>query len=121
MITQSESHLPLKSRKQCVEDTQRAIIRLPLIVEILDKLSKAEVPYPGDDDIRHGCERALTAMLVELAKIEPAPVGKPSKLEDAALAYLHTPSAVRLIHPDQLQRMQQFLERIFGAHRNGHH
>ncbi|MBC8125978.1 MAG: hypothetical protein H8M99_02365 [Gloeobacteraceae cyanobacterium ES-bin-144] len=94
--------------------------RFPLLVEILGTLSKTSIPFPGDDDIRHGCERALTAMLAELARIEPAPTGRTSKAEDTALGLLHSLEAEKLIHPDQRQRIQQFIERILGGAAHTH-
>ena len=110
----------MKTRKQSAEAINHAMTRFPLIVEILGELDKAEIPFPGDGDVRHGCERALTAMLAELARIEPAPPGKPSKIEETALNWLQAKAAGRLINPDQLQRIQQFIERILGTHRQHH-
>ena len=115
MFTHSESHPPQTTRKQSVEAINRAMTRFPMIVGIFEELGHAEVPYPGDDDIRHGCERALTAMLVELARIEPAPPGKSSKSEETATNWLQGKSVDHLINADQLQRIQQFIERILGA------
>ncbi len=106
-----------KTRKQAVEAVHRAMARFPLILDTLDQLRRADVPFPGDPDLQHGCVRAITAMLVELARIEPAPQGKATKLEQAALAALHDVRATRLVDPDQLQRMLQFIERILGPHR----
>jgi hypothetical protein len=85
-----------------------------MIVEILGELGKARVPFAGDADIRHGCERALTAMLSELARIQPAPSGRASKAEELARSWPLCESAAVLIDPDQLQRIQQFVERILG-------
>jgi hypothetical protein len=73
------------------------------------------VPFPGDDDVRHGCERALTAMLSELARIEVAPAGKPSKAEEIAQCWLTSSVSGQLIDVDKLQRMQQFIDRILNA------
>jgi len=117
MFTQPENPTQ-KTRKQAVEAVHRAMFRFPLILETLDQLRRAEVPFPGDPDIQHGCVRAITAILVELARIEPAPLGKASRMEQAAIACLHDARAVRLVDPDQLQRMQQFIERILGPHRH---
>ena len=91
--------------------------RFPQIVQILGELGQAQVPFPGDDDIRHGCERALTAMLVELARIEPAEPDKPTKAEETALHWLHSKKAVHRIDVDRLQRFEQFIERILGGPR----
>jgi len=117
MFTKPESHPSLKTRKQSVDAIHHALARFPLVVEILEDLAKAEIPCPGDVDIRHGCERALTAMLAGLAKIDPAPAGKPSKSEESAMTLIHTEAAGRLVHADLLQRIQQFIERILGSSR----
>jgi hypothetical protein len=114
MFTTIESHSPLRTRQQATEEIGYAMERFPLIVKILGTLGEAEIPMPGDADIRHGCERALTAMLVALARIEPVQPGKPVAGEEAALNQLHGNHAVRLIDSDQLQRMHQFVERILG-------
>lgn len=89
--------------------------RFPLIVRILGELDQSPIPLPGDDDIRHGCERALTGMLSELARIEPVEPGKSSKAEDTALAWLQTSSAHKLVDVDILQRMQQFIDCILNS------
>jgi len=103
------------TRKHTADAVNHAMTRLPMIFGILDELGKAEIPFPGDDDISHGCQRAVTAMLVELARIEPAPPGRANKSEAIALGFLHSKDAARLIHTDQLERMQQFIERILGT------
>jgi hypothetical protein len=114
MFTQPESTPALNTRKQSVEAVTQALARFPLIVEILGKLGKTQIPHPGDDDIRHGCERAVTSMLRQLARIEPAPPGKPSKTEETTIGWLHSQMACDYLNPDQLQRIQQFAERILG-------
>lgn len=120
MFTQSENRPPCKTRKETAEAINRAMMRFPQIVEILGELDRASIPFPGDEDIRHGCERALTAILVELARIEPAPQGKPGKAEENALQCLRSKAAERLINADQLQRIDQLIERILGAHQYNH-
>ena len=117
MFTQPESTPALNTRKQSAEAVTQALARFPLIVEILGKLGKAGIPYPGDEDIRHGCERAITSMLRELARINPAPPGKSSKAEETAIGWLHSQMACDHLNPDQLQRIQQFAERILGPQR----
>ncbi len=97
-----------------MEKINRAMARFPLITKVLGELSDASVPFPGDDDIRHGCERALTAMLSELARIENAPAGKVSKAEDLAQSWLNNATSRQLIDVDKLQRMQQFIDCILN-------
>jgi hypothetical protein len=116
MFTQPDTNPVLTTRKRSAEAINRALTRFPLIVEILGEIDKAEVPYPGDEDIRHGCERALTSMLAELARIEPAPPGKSVKAEETALSIVQSQAAGRLVNADQLQRIDQLVERILGTH-----
>jgi hypothetical protein len=104
-----------RSRKLAAEEINRAMSRFPLIVRILGELDQSPIPLPGDDDIRHGCERALTGMLSELARIEPVEPGKSSKAEDTAQAWLQTSSAHKLVDVDILQRMQQFIDCILNS------
>lgn len=108
----------IKNREHSAEAVNRAMARFPLIVEILAELSRARIPFPGDDDLRHGCHRTLTTMLAELAKIDPAPAGKPSKTEKIVHGLLKGDEVVRLIDADKLQRIQQFIERILGPKPN---
>jgi hypothetical protein len=105
---------PQKTRKHAAEEINRAMARFPFLVQILRELSHAQVPHPGDDDIRHGCERALTAMLCELARIDPALPGKSSKAEETAQAWLSLPGARGLVDADKLQRMQLFIDCILA-------
>jgi hypothetical protein len=100
-------------RKQTAEAVGRAMSRFPLVVEVLGKLGDSTVPLAGDAEIQHGCRRALTAMLVELSRIEPAAIGKPVKQEQMIMDWLHTREAAQLIDADQLERFQHFLDRIF--------
>ena len=86
--------------------------RFPLLIQILAQLNRDSIPFPGDADIRHGCERALTTMLSELSRIENAPSGKISKAEEAAQSWLQHPEADKLIDADKLVRIQMFIERI---------
>ena len=102
------------TRKQSCEEINRALTRFPLILRILAELRDARLPFPGDDDIRHGCERALTRMLSDLARIPPAPVGKPSKAEETARSWLQSPASRQWIDADKLERMQQFIDAILN-------
>jgi len=112
MSNQPISPPPHKVRKQSAEEINRAMARFPLLVQILAELSHDQIPLPGDADIRHGCERALTTMLSELARIEGAPAGKLSKAEETAQNWLQHPAADKLIDADKLVRMQIFIDRI---------
>lgn len=101
-----------KNRKQSAEEINRAMARFPLVLQILRELGLTQLPFPGDDDIRHGCERALTRMLADLARIQPASTGKSSKAEETAQSWLQSKEARRLIDADRLERMQQFIDSI---------
>jgi|GEM_PF-1992799 hypothetical protein len=120
MFTQPQRQPTLQTRKQTAEEVNRVLARFPMIVDILGVLGKAQVPFPGDAEIRHGCERALTAMLLELARIEPAPPGKTTKTEELALQLLDDRTAARLIDADQLQRIHHFIERILCTPQQHH-
>jgi hypothetical protein len=117
MPNQPVSLPPQKTRKQSAEEINRAMARFPLIVQILDELSKEQLPLAGDADLNHGCQRALTGMLSELARIQPATDGKSSKAEETARSWLHHPDATRLVDADILQRMQQFIDRVLHSAR----
>jgi hypothetical protein len=119
MLSTPEGKSVSNPRKSTTEAVHRAMKRFPLILETLGELAKEPVPFPGDADIRHGCERALTAILVELSRIEPAPPGPASQNEEAALNWLHARAASQLIDADHLERFQHFLERILGT--SSHH
>lgn len=108
---------PQKSRKQSAEEINHAMARFPLILQILRDLSRTQLPLPGDEEIRHGCERALTHVLSELARIQPALAGKAGKTEETALAWLQDANARDLIDADRLERMQQLIDSIlFPSH-----
>ncbi len=108
------SSVPPKTGNHAVEEINRAMARFPFLVQILRELDQAQVPCPGDDDIRHGCERALTAMLCELARIDPAPADMPSAAEKTAQAWLDLPGVHGLVDADKLERMQLFIDCILN-------
>ncbi len=118
MSTRIELSPDTKTRKHSADAINRAMARFPLIVEILGQLSEAQVPFPGDDDLHHGCDRTLTTMLAELARVEPAPPGKSSKAEENARGWLKGDKTVRLIDADKLERIQQFIDRVLGEEAN---
>ncbi len=103
------------SRKPAIEAINRAMARFPLIVRTLGELRGTDIPLPGDDDLGHGCRRALTAILGELSRIPVAPVGKPCKAEETARNWLHTAATRELIDADQLQRIQMFIDNILST------
>lgn len=111
--------LPVPTREDAVQGIAQITRRLPLIVKILEELHDSPIPSPGDDDIRHGCDRALTAMLSALAKMRTAPDGVPSTSEHTVRALLGSHAAHGLVDADKLQRMQIFIDRIFLP--EGHH
>ena len=104
-----------RSRHEAAEKIHLTMIRFPLILKILRSLSEAEVPLPGDDDIRHGCERALTAILVEIARLDPAAPGKTSPAEETVRSWLDSAEAVELVDGDVLQRMEQFIDCVLDC------
>ncbi len=115
MINLPVSLPPQKARKHSAEEINRAMARFPLLIRILAELNQDQIPLPGDADIRHGCERALTAMLSELSRIESAPSGKSSKAEEAAHNWLQNPDTSKLIDADKLVRIQLFIDRILKS------
>ncbi len=115
MLTPSNDMTFAHSRQHTAAAVCEALARFPLIVEILGELAKSQIPQPGDADIRHGCQRALTAMLLELSRIDPAPPGPVTKHEETALNWLHARAASQLIDPDQLERFEHFVGRILGS------
>ena len=115
MFPKPENKRILNTRRQSAEAINHAMGRFPMIVEILGELDKATLPFPGDEDIRHGCMRALTAILSELSKIEPAPPGRSSKAEELARIWLDGEAVTQLVSADHLQRLQEFIDRILGS------
>lgn len=89
--------------------------RFPSIVKILGELASSSVPSPGDADIRHGCDRALTSMMSELARLVPVLFdGNSRHSGETALGWLNDPDAQRLIDADKLERMEQLIEALVG-------
>jgi hypothetical protein len=105
------------SRQEAAEKINRAMTRFPMILKIFRELNDSEVPAHGDGDIRHGCERALTAILVEIARLDHAAPGKPSPAELIAQNWLNSADAADLIDGDILQRIQQFIDCVLNSGR----
>ncbi len=59
-------------RQDAVEALNRVLFRLPMVAGILRKINESALPSPGDDELRRGCERAITSILAELARLNPA-------------------------------------------------
>ncbi len=118
-MSQEPAILPTRrTRDQSAEEINRAMARFPLILQILGELAHSPLPLPGDDDIRHGCERSLTTILSELARIRPAPAGQPCKAELTAQSWLQIPAARKHIDADKLERMQQFIDAVLDPSSN---
>lgn len=106
---------PQNCRVDAAEQINHAMARFPLILQILAELAKSNPPLPGDEDIRHGCERALTRILSDLARIDPAAVGSSSKAEEIASSWLRDGQPLKLVDADRLERIQQLIDSILPA------
>ena len=104
-----------RSRKQAAADINQAMTRFPMIVNVLGQLREAKVPFPGDEDLARGCERAMTSILGALTRIPPAETGGSSKTEEIARGWLSKEGLPELFDADQLQRMHQIIEAVLGA------
>jgi hypothetical protein len=91
------------------------MVRFPLIVKILGEIANSPFPVPGDSDIRHGCDRALTSMMSELARMVPDLSGNSGSNGETALEWLNGPEAQRLIDADKLERIEQLIESLVGS------
>lgn len=107
---------PKKTRPDYAMDVSRVVARIPFLSEILRTLAIDSAPRAGDDDIRHGCERAMNSILAELSKITIAPPGNPSPFEDAVRRLLENERNGSPINPETLGRILQSVERILGSH-----
>lgn len=103
------------SRQEAAEKINLAMARFPLILKILRELGESEIPSAGDADIRHGCERALTAILVEIARLDCAAPGKFSPTETIAQSLLNSPDAREFVDGDVLQRIEQFIDCVLNT------
>ncbi|WP_338288023.1 hypothetical protein [Luteolibacter sp. LG18] len=101
-------------RELVAESINRAMERFPLILEILEELSRAGIPHPGDVEIRHGCERGLTSMLAALARIPPAAISPDpaGEMEEKAGRWLLGEMPRRLVDAGRLERFEQFIGRL---------
>lgn len=103
------------SRQQAVDAIDRTLARFCLVLRVLDELRREAVPSPGDAEILHGCERALTGMLAALARIGAAPDTSPLEREQAIRTSLNDSKTRALVDADKLERMQQFIDAILGS------
>lgn len=106
---------PKKTRADYAMDVSRVVARIPLLSEILRMLAIDPSPHAGDDDIRHGCERAMNSILAELSRITIAPPGNPSPSEEAVRRLLDNERNESPIDPETLGRVLQSVERILDA------
>jgi hypothetical protein len=85
-----------------------------LILRLLEILNEPLIPFPGDADLRNGCERAMTSILSSLAGMEPAgPSSVPPGREEKALkARLNAERLSRLIDGDRLECLWAFIVRL---------
>jgi len=90
----------------------QALNRFELILSILEELSALDMPAAGDADLRHGCERALTSMLAEVASIEPTEPssGPPGPEERIAKAWLENRESCQLIDQERLEYLWLFID-----------
>ncbi len=105
---------PRNRRLEASEKINHVMARFPLVLRILGELADSRCPLPGDDDIRHGCERALTRILSDLARIGPAGPGDPVPAEETITAWIRNEDAGRLIDADRLERVQQLIDSILS-------
>ena len=63
---------PSQDRRDAGEAVSRILHRLPLVADVLQRINEAALPSAGDDELRRGCERAITSILAELARLDPA-------------------------------------------------
>lgn len=85
-----------------------------MILENLEELSLTLIPSPGDAEIRHGCERAMTAILSVLTKIQPAEAdaASPSGEEQIALAWLVGEMPRKLVDSERFACFQFVINRL---------
>lgn len=113
-MSQTQTCHDIATRADTVRRVYQAMKRFPMVVSMLETIHQSTVPLPGDAEIQHGCQRALTSMLAELSQIPPAAPGDPTAEESTITGWLTTPHACRLMDPDQLERFQNFLDRILS-------
>lgn len=111
---------PRSLRSDAVEKINHAMARFPLVLRILGELAESRCPLPGDDDIRHGCERALTRILSDLARIPPALLGEDVPDEATITGWLPHEGAHHLIDADRLERIQQLIDSILTPRATSH-
>ncbi len=87
-----------------------------MILGILSDLRKPPVPAAGDPELAIGCSRAMTAILAELARLEPSEAkGKAGREERTAFTWFRDRKVHDLLDPDQLARLESFVSRLLPA------
>ncbi len=115
-MNETGSHAAAQVAREAAVETVCGILeRFEWIVEILGRLNREATPSPGDEDLRHGCQRALTSMLAALSRIRPAPPGKACKAEKSIRRVLNTKGADQCVDRDQFERLEQLVNRILGG------
>lgn len=104
----------ISTREQVANQINQALTRLDLILTLLETLDEPLMPYPGDADLRNGCERAITSILSALAGIEPAKLSSalPSREEKALKASLNAERLSLLLDRDQFVYLWSFVMRL---------
>lgn len=113
-LSPGPSEAPISGREKVVRSVNQALTRLDLILSILEKLNESLLSPPGDSDLRHGCERAITSILCALAKIEPAEPSSspPGRQEKAVRAALNGERLSRLIDADRHGCLCSLIDRL---------
>lgn len=109
-----------RTRREAADEINHVMTRFPLIVRMLRETKEAHVPLPGDVELERGCERALTAILGALTRIDPAEGGEATKAEETARDWLACRQVAALLDADQLERMHQVIESVLGANPRHH-
>jgi hypothetical protein len=104
---------PIFDREKVARSINDALTRLDLILGLLETLNEPLIPFPGDADLRNGCERAMTSILSSLAGMEPAkPSFLPGREEKALKARLNAERLSLLIDRDQFSYLWSFVVRL---------
>jgi hypothetical protein len=105
---------PISDREKVARSITDALTRLDLMLGLLETLNEPLIPFPGDADLRNGCERAMTSILSSLAGMEPAGSSSvpPGREEKALKARLNAERLSLLIDRDQFSYLWSFIVRL---------